>query len=234
MRIECRLICRKRGEGSEQDDAVGGRKRGLPPRTTRGDGIKGKTLGGGDTYKNKDDKDDITYGGHNYPRRQPERKALPGHGEGRERVEVEKRKCSVIIYDKWLMRRRCVPTTIRSAQVRSPAPPLEQKTIIAFANDPWTTTLNNPPLCQRFGPLGPLPATRAADGLPRTLGVPPRVVKFHELIHQRPPERRTREDHRVLFIQKNPTPSVGYARRTGRGHNHQRHRISSHLSMDTT
>jgi hypothetical protein len=123
--------------------------------------------------------------------------------------------------------------TISPGQVRSPAPPLEQKAIIAFANDPWATTLSNPPLRQRFGPLGPLPAARAADGLSRTLGVPPRVVKFHELIHQRPPERRTREEHRI-FIQKNPTPSVGYARRTGRGHNHQRHRISSHLSMDTT
>ena len=45
--------------------------------TTRGKGGKG-------AYKDEDDENDIADWRHGYPRRQPERDVLPGHGEGRE------------------------------------------------------------------------------------------------------------------------------------------------------
>ena len=55
--------------------------------------------GGKETYKDEDDEDDVAYWGHGYPRRQPERDASPGHGERREKVEVENKGCWVMMYE---------------------------------------------------------------------------------------------------------------------------------------
>jgi len=62
-----------------------------------GSEVAGSTIGGRkdgkEPYDDEHDEDDVAHWGHDYPRRQPEWDASPGHGERRERVEVENKGC---------------------------------------------------------------------------------------------------------------------------------------------
>jgi len=82
-RNRCFLAVRLVGEAEDRMEADLGRRKVVA------ESILGRRRSGRATYEDEDDEDDIADWGHGYPRRQPERDALPGHGERRGRVDVE-------------------------------------------------------------------------------------------------------------------------------------------------